>query len=627
MVRGSSEAEALDNTTDVETPERVRFRYRVAGPVRRALAYLLDLVLRAIVMLLLSLLGIPLGFTASKVTAGLWMLLLFAMEWGWNVAFETLWRGQTPGKRALRLRVVKEGGYPVGFIDSVLRNLMRAADFLPVGYLVGLLVMAGDGRFRRLGDRVAGTMVVEEDRAGVSTPVTLTPPATADELGALPHRLPLSPDELDAIELFLRRGAALRRAPDRAGRVGGADAGQANWRPRQRSRAAARLALPAAPGPRRAPVGAARGRAAMIETQDAFVARRRAEWDELDALLATDRAWHKQSGAAIARAASLYRSVSADLMRARSMGFSPDLTAHLDGLAARAHAALYSAPPYRLGAIGDFLTRDFPRTVRRYRWFVAFATFLFLMPAVVGFVGARALAHVRAADPARGGRRPRRGELRTRSQRGPRHERQRVHGRVLRLQQRRDRLPLLRDRHPVRPGQRVLPGLQRPHPGRGLGVGVGGRPRAEPADVGVRPRRVRADRDRHLGRGGHGHGLRAGRHRGPDADGVAARAGARSGDPGAGRGRDVAVRGGHRGVLVAVARVERREAGRRRRTLAVRVLVPGARRSRRSATGVRRPRRSRARRRTCPRGPRGPGCGAHDLGTRDDDGVSGTGRG
>jgi uncharacterized RDD family membrane protein YckC len=206
VVRGSSEVEALDNTTDVETPERVRFRYRVAGPVRRALAYLLDLALRAVVMLLLSLLSIPLGFAASKVTAGLWMLLLFAMEWGWNVAFETLWRGQTPGKRALRLRVVKEGGYPVGFIDSVLRNLMRAADFLPVGYLVGLLVMAGDGRFRRLGDRIAGTMVVEEDRAGVSTPVTLTPPATADELGALPHRLPLSPDELDAIELFLRRG-------------------------------------------------------------------------------------------------------------------------------------------------------------------------------------------------------------------------------------------------------------------------------------------------------------------------------------------------------------------------------------------------------------------------------------
>ncbi len=84
-------------------------------------------------------------------------IVRFILEWGYYVFFETTASGRSPGKRALSLRVVKEGGYPIGFIDSVLRNLLRGADFLPVGYVVGLFAMAGDARFRRLGDRVAGT--------------------------------------------------------------------------------------------------------------------------------------------------------------------------------------------------------------------------------------------------------------------------------------------------------------------------------------------------------------------------------------------------------------------------------------------------------------------------------------
>jgi hypothetical protein len=113
----------------------------------------------------------------GKASVGLWLLVLFVLEWGWNVLFETFWRGQTPGKRMLRLRVVRDG-YPVGFIDSVLRNLLRAADFLPVGYVLGLLAMAGDARFRRLvrhgcALRRNGLDVLEalqvNDRQGVTT--------------------------------------------------------------------------------------------------------------------------------------------------------------------------------------------------------------------------------------------------------------------------------------------------------------------------------------------------------------------------------------------------------------------------------------------------------------------------
>jgi uncharacterized membrane protein SpoIIM required for sporulation len=127
----------------------------------------------------------------------------------------------------------------------------------------------------------------------------------------------------------------------------------------------------------------------MTETQDDFVSRRRAEWDELGGIVSGDRAWHKLPSVTIARAAALYRSVAADLMRARAGGYAPDLITYLDGLAARGHTALYSAPPYRLGAIVDLIARDFPRTVRRYGRFLAFAVMLMVIPGVVGFVGAR----------------------------------------------------------------------------------------------------------------------------------------------------------------------------------------------------------------------------------------------
>lgn len=202
-------AAALDNTTEVETPERIRFRYRAGGPVRRSFAYLLDLLIRiGVVVVVGMIVGIA---TATKVddlahaSQGFILVIIFVLEWGYYVLFETLWNGTSPGKRAFSLRVVKEGGFPIGFIDSVLRNLLRAADFLPMGYVAGLTVMVADSRFRRLGDRVAGTMVVVEDRVSVSEALRLSPPAAAGELDALPARPPLSAHELESLEQFLRR--------------------------------------------------------------------------------------------------------------------------------------------------------------------------------------------------------------------------------------------------------------------------------------------------------------------------------------------------------------------------------------------------------------------------------------
>lgn len=196
---------ALDNTVEVETPEHVRFRYRVAGPVRRSLAYLLDLLVRVAVLAVLSI-AISLGTgTAASALKGFLLVAAFLLEWGYYVFFETTGDGRSPGKRALALRVVKEGGFPVTFTDSVLRNLLRAADFLPVGYVLGFVAMASDARFRRLGDRVAGTLVVVEEVVRVAPPLAVRPPPTAAELEGLPQRPPLSAWERETLELFLRR--------------------------------------------------------------------------------------------------------------------------------------------------------------------------------------------------------------------------------------------------------------------------------------------------------------------------------------------------------------------------------------------------------------------------------------
>src|SRR5512144_1267729 len=125
-----------------------------------------------------------------------------------------------------------------------------------------------------------------------------------------------------------------------------------------------------------------------MRQQDEFVAARRADWSELEQMLAAGRGLRKLPPASISRAAAIYRAVSSDLMRAEAAGYSPDVIALLDGLAARAHNVLYSAPPYRLRAIWELVAADFPRTLRKHGRFFALGIALFVLPGVLGFIGA-----------------------------------------------------------------------------------------------------------------------------------------------------------------------------------------------------------------------------------------------
>ena len=221
------ETSPLDTDVAIETPEHIVFRHRVAGPTRRFFAYVLDLTLCytafSIIAFLVLLAAAGTAFATDAAEGaigtgiGFLLVVLFAIQWVYFFVLEGFF-GQTPGKRALGLRVVTITGRPIGFQASALRNVLRAADALPLTYTAGLLSLAGlasmsaTRRFQRLGDLVAGTIVIVPERARVATPLLLWPPAQPYELAQLPDDVRLDAEERTAIEMFLRRGPRLGQA-------------------------------------------------------------------------------------------------------------------------------------------------------------------------------------------------------------------------------------------------------------------------------------------------------------------------------------------------------------------------------------------------------------------------------
>lgn len=157
--------ERIDTAVHVEIPEGVRLTFFLAGPAARLGAYLVDAGLRAVLLIVLMI-AVLMVFPLLRGGAswGILLLALFFLEWGYSFAFEALWNGQTPGKRAFGLRVVRERGQAIEPYDALVRNLLRAADALPALYGVGFLSMLATERLQRLGDLAAGTMVVHERR-------------------------------------------------------------------------------------------------------------------------------------------------------------------------------------------------------------------------------------------------------------------------------------------------------------------------------------------------------------------------------------------------------------------------------------------------------------------------------
>ncbi|HBS26351.1 MAG TPA: RDD family protein [Gammaproteobacteria bacterium] len=172
----------IDNKHDIEIPEGLTLHAIPAGPVVRLYAWIIDLLIRAaiylIVILALSMLG-EMGW-------GLAMIVLFAMEWFYPVFFEVLRDGATPGKKAFGLKVIHDDLTPIGWQASILRNLLRSVDFLPVLYLFGLISILLNKKFQRLGDLAAGTLVIHRHKEDQTLP-QFTSPAKAPQQSLIPR--------------------------------------------------------------------------------------------------------------------------------------------------------------------------------------------------------------------------------------------------------------------------------------------------------------------------------------------------------------------------------------------------------------------------------------------------------
>ncbi len=193
----------LDTLHVVDTPEGVDLSLRVAGPVARAFAWLVDSGVRAAIW---AAMAIALG-SLGRFGGGLFLVSSFLIWWLFPVIFEVYANGRTPGKRLLGLQVVHEDGTPVGWNASMIRNLLRFVDFLPMFYAVGLGAMLIDRSFRRLGDLAAGTLVVYAEPARTSG--TAVP-----EASPLAPPLPLGLEEQRAVIAFAERAPFL--TPERA---------------------------------------------------------------------------------------------------------------------------------------------------------------------------------------------------------------------------------------------------------------------------------------------------------------------------------------------------------------------------------------------------------------------------
>ena len=167
----------LRDQLSIDTPELVQLEFPIAGLGSRSLACMFDYFLQFVAFVLFVVLvfwlasGVKSSALAAKTSdpSGVWataifVLIIFLVQWGYFTLFEAFWGGRTPGKRLFRLRVMEQSGRSITFMDSLSRNLLRVVDGLPGWYLVGGIFVFSTQRCQRLGDMVAGTIVIHEQK-------------------------------------------------------------------------------------------------------------------------------------------------------------------------------------------------------------------------------------------------------------------------------------------------------------------------------------------------------------------------------------------------------------------------------------------------------------------------------
>ncbi len=380
---------------EIETPEHVMLDYEIAGLGSRALAALIDTTIMAVTLLAMLLLGLWLQsrLPGSPVLA-IMFFVYFATLWGYFTLFEGYREGQTPGKKALGIRVIRETGHGITFRDSAIRNLIRLADFLPPPYLFGALFVAIHPKGKRLGDLVAGTVVVRDRPAEAGRPSTEGPTTERAELLGPPV---LADEEYRVLREFAARGASLGGASrqnlvaqlvDRfAPRVPSRHEEDEEFlRSLLRDETARRRGRFAT----RAVAGTGDARQTLVATAAVaarLVAQKDQRWREFEQL-ATRAARNGLSSLGadeLPEFAARYREVAADLARARTYAADPMVLVRLEQLVAAGHNLLYRGERRTLGQLWRFVAADAPASVIG-AWRVVLVAFLsFAIPAAAGY--------------------------------------------------------------------------------------------------------------------------------------------------------------------------------------------------------------------------------------------------
>ncbi|HET7423196.1 MAG TPA: stage II sporulation protein M [Gemmatimonadales bacterium] len=367
---------------EVETPEHVVLDLEIAGVGSRALAAILDMIILVGsflgVMTVLAILA-GYGLTVGRLGSAILLLGGFAAWTGYFIFFEGLRQGQTPGKRAVGIRVVMDTGYAVTLSAAAARNLLRTADFLPPPYLTGALLVALHPRAKRLGDMVAGTVVARDRPTEIAAARPRAPAASAFD--TLPD---LTDAEFQLLAQYAARHEQLARGPQ--ARLAAAIAARLPSHPAPPAVSAADhlLDLHNREQERRRGTLAAR----TVGPAARFVARKRERWDEFQRLAERAAARGLDSFAAheLPDFAARYREVAADLARARTYRSDEATLSRLERLAAAGHNALYREDRNTWRRIWEVLARECPAAIVGARGYVLVAFLCFAVPAAGGYL-------------------------------------------------------------------------------------------------------------------------------------------------------------------------------------------------------------------------------------------------
>jgi uncharacterized membrane protein SpoIIM required for sporulation/uncharacterized RDD family membrane protein YckC len=388
-------APSLDISLDVETPEQIALSYSIAGIGSRGTAAAIDASISIGALLALALiLGFAAAYTGVRVdrmnpsTAWIeaaYVIAVFVVNWGYYVIFEGIWDGQTPGKRIMKLRVVRDGGFSITFGASAVRNLLRVIDAVGL-YLVGIVVALTNSSRKRLGDIVAGTFVVKEEKVETRGSA---PKVFSERSRPLFARL--TDEEYSVLERYMERRTTLE-VSHRDAIVAQLATRFADYLPpsAEMSPRAALVRLYESERDARDSGIASRSDTGGHREQHAIVTLGLKRWndfsDALDAAYA--RQLSRMSPEEVSSLVARYREITTDLARLQtaSRGRNTESLFYVSRLVARGHNLLYQQRGHSTAVVVKYFMETVPAEVRRSWRPIGLAALLLFGPAIAAYV-------------------------------------------------------------------------------------------------------------------------------------------------------------------------------------------------------------------------------------------------